>query len=130
MSLDRPRPFVTLDVAYLAQDSIQDLRDEHGPGGPLLMLQLILQANDEIPAKTKDFDVTGGRYRALARTVGVQAGEARSIMETVERLGLVERLPVDDPERYRVRLLKWAVWHPEKDPNAAKRQRRHRAKDA
>ena len=91
------------------------------------MLQLILQASEEIPGKTKDFDTTGGRYRALARTVGVQASETRSIMDTIERVGLIEKLDTDDPERYRVRLLKWAAWHP-KDPNATRRKRQERAR--
>jgi hypothetical protein len=120
----RPRPWVSLDVAFLTQDTIMELRHGFGPAGPLAFLALILEARQQAGAGG-EAGLVALRYTALAGLVGCTADEAKGIVHLAAEIGLVA-LHGDDGRRFTARMLKRESWEP-KDPLAAERQRRRRA---
>jgi hypothetical protein len=126
----RPRDWLTLDLEYLAQDTIQDLGHEFGPAGPLVFLAILLAAKRAATAglpPDKQGCVTL-RYRAVARGTFVpDVDVVRRIVSASVRLGLLEAIDSEDAddEHFTVRLAKWSAWEP-RDSNAAARMRRSR----
>ena len=62
----RPRNWLHLDVDFLNQDTIADLRDEFGPAGPLAMIAVITEA--------KRADLGGVRHPGDQGIVSIRAG--------------------------------------------------------
>lgn len=124
--MNRPRPHVPLDVAFLGQDTIRELGDRHGAAGPLVVIALVTEAHAAIPGKTKDFDVVEGRFTALARSAFIDSGTAQEILRSAVEVGLVEVVE-SDLIRFKVRLLKWSKWTA-KDPTAASRKAKQRGR--
>ena len=125
--MNRPRPWLPLDVAFLDQDTIRTLGERFGAAGPLAIISLIAEASAAIPTKTKgNFELVESRYAALARRVYIDTEKAKAIMQVAAELGLVDVIEAD-ARRYKVRLLKWDKWHP-KDPTAATRKAKQRDK--
>jgi hypothetical protein len=124
----RPRPWYRFDSGFPDQDTVQDLGDAFGAAGPLVLVVLFCDACATYSQKTRDFETVEGRYSALARRVYADAPTVKSIIARAAEVGLVESLD-SDAQRYTVRLTQWAKWNA-KDPTAASRQRKSRAKRA
>jgi hypothetical protein len=122
--VNRARLFAAVDVAYLEQDTIMELRDRFGAVGPLVFLALMLDAKSK--PKGAVVGVTEGRYAPLARRCATDEVVAQKVLATAAEIGLVELLDCGE-RRYKVRLVKYDRWEP-KDPTAAERQSRRRAK--
>jgi hypothetical protein len=112
--MNRPRPWLPLDVAFLDQDTIRTLGERFGAAGPLAIIALIAEASAAIPTKTKgNFDLVESRYAALARRVYIDTDEAKAIVQMAAELDLVDVIE-SDARRYKLRLLKWDKWHPKR----------------
>jgi hypothetical protein len=123
--VNRARLFAAVDVAFLEQDTVAELRERFGAVGPLVLLALILDAKGR--PKGPVVGVTEGRYAALARRCGTDETVAGKVVTAGIELGLLESLDSSE-RRYKLRLVKWLKWEP-KDPTGAERQARHRARD-
>jgi hypothetical protein len=123
----RPRSYAPLDVDYLGRRRVQELADEHGQGGPLVWVALILEAKKQAfieknPDRQGELKMT---YSTLAEmTFCSSAEQAQAIVRSCIHLGLVEAVKLD-PKRFLVRLTAWSKWEPD-DVNAADRQQRSR----
>lgn len=126
--LERPRPWFSLDNAFLTRGSIESLADEFGAAGPLAIIALIGETNASIGGgKRSDFDVLDWHYSYLARRLRVDAAVAAAIVPAAQRVGLVEVIS-EAGDSFKVRLARWREWHP-KDPLAAERKRQERARE-
>lgn len=127
----RPRNWLHLDVDFLNQDTIADLRDEFGPSGPLTILALVLEAKRadlgglRIPSEQGIVSIRAG---ALARLVGVPADVVASVVGRSVEIGLFEWHKGTDLDagRFVVRSQKRGPWEPN-DATAAARAARKRA---
>ena len=130
----RPRSWVCLDVDFLNQDTVADLRQEFGPSGPLTILAIILEAKradmggSRTPAEQ---GVANIRTGALARLVGTSQEAVTAIVRRSVTLGLLESFPGTDFDTGRliVRSLKRGPWEP-KDATAGARAARSRVRRA
>jgi hypothetical protein len=127
----RKRNFLTLDLDYFAQDTIQDLRDEFGTAGPLVFLAILIEAKRTALAgglpPSKQGTVTL-RYRSVARMTGAAADEVRRIVAAAVANGLLtQTIDSTDDDRFTVRPAKWESWEP-KDSAGAQRTRESRAR--
>ena len=127
----RKRNFLTLDLDYFTQDTIEDLRDEFGTAGPLVFLAILIEAKRTALAgglpPSKQGTVTL-RYRAVARATGAHADRVRGIVNAAVENGLLTRIDNMTPtDRFTVRPAKWESWEP-KDSAGARRVREHRAR--
>jgi hypothetical protein len=125
--LNAPRPWIPLDVEFLSQDTVIELRDRFGAAGPLLLIALITQAGGMLAGKDgrATMGFVEGRYAALAKRCGVDQEAAKAIVAGLVDVRLVGLLDGSDDQHYRLRLLKWLKWHT-KDPTANARQAKHR----
>lgn len=123
-----PRQWVKLDSEFLSQDTIIELRAEHGPAGPLVMLALILEKRRQGLAGKRDGSVEM-RYGALAVAGGCDKAQAEAVLRMAADLGLVVFEGPQDPLRFRVTLPKGAAWDA-KDPHAAARSKAYRDRQA
>jgi hypothetical protein len=129
---ERPRDWITLDLEYLAQDTIRDLGQKFGPAGPLVFLAILLAAKRAAKGglAAKRQGTVSLRYRAVAQSAYVEDVEdVWRIVDTSVRLGLLVRLdePTEDEDRFTVRLAKWQMWEVV-DSGGAQRQRKSRAR--
>jgi hypothetical protein len=130
----RPRNWLHLDVDFLNQDNIADLRDEFGPAGPLTILALITEAkrSDLGGLRTpSEQGILSIRTRALARLVGEPTNAVAAIVSRSVEMGLLECLDGTDADTGRlvVRSLKRKAWEPS-DATAAARAARYRHRSA
>ncbi|MHB8234391.1 MAG: hypothetical protein ACYDHT_07030 [Solirubrobacteraceae bacterium] len=125
--MERPRPWFSLDNAFLMRGSIETLADEFPGFGPLAIVALICEASGRIGGgKQSDFDVLDWHYSYLARRLRTDAATAKAIVAAGSVVGLVEVIS-EDGDAFTLRLLRWKDWHP-KDPPATERKRRERAR--
>lgn len=119
MALRRARRWASLDTEFLRRPRIVELRETHGPVGPLLIIALILaaeQTNESRATNSAIFDP-----RRFAETVDTDEEHVRAIIHHAQRMGLVRHAhevdPVTKAGRERVYLLKrpkWAAPEPRK----------------
>jgi hypothetical protein len=127
--LERPRSWFTLDDAFLTRGSIESLADEFPGFGPLAIIALIAEARAGVGGgKRKDHDVVEWHYTFLARRIRTAATTARAIVSTAAKVGLIEVID-ESGDSFKVRLLRWNEWNA-KDPTAAERKRRSRARSS
>jgi hypothetical protein len=117
---------VALDVDYLTQDTIAELRHGFGAAGPLAFVALILEARKQGSAGGEQ-GVVAMRYTALAGLVGCTADEAKGIVQLAAEIELVA-LQGADERRFTARMLKRDAWEP-KDVRGAARKARQRTRD-
>jgi hypothetical protein len=118
-----------LDDAFLTRGSIEALADEFPGFGPLAIIALICEARAGVGGgKRKDHDIVEWRYTFLARRVRADAATARAIVNAAAQIGLIEVMD-ESGDRFKVRLLRWNEWNA-KDPTAAERKRRSRARSS
>lgn len=125
-----PRPWVRLDLAFFEQDTVRDIGERFGPGGPLILLALIIEAK-RAAMSGAPLEAQGSvslRYAALARMAFVAEADARAIVAALADLDLLQSVD-DDGRRFTARLTKWAAWEP-RDSAGAARQRRYRDRQA
>lgn len=111
----RPRDYVTLDVDFFTQDTIQDLIHEFGPAGPAVFLAIILAAKRATKGglPPEKHGTVSLRYRAVARSTGVSDVEdVRRIVDAAVSLGLLVRIDdqTGDDEHFTVHLAKRDRW--------------------
>jgi hypothetical protein len=128
----RPRSWLHLDVDFLNQDTIAELRDAFGAAGPLTVLAIITEAKraDLGGLRTpKEQGIVSFRASALARLVGTSQDIARAVVQRSVELGLLEWLPGTDLDagRFVVRSLKRGAWEPEDATASARAARSKRA---
>jgi hypothetical protein len=129
---ERPRDWITLDLEYLAQDTIRDLGREFGAAGPLVFLAILLAAKRAAKGglAAKRQGTVSLRYRAVAQSAYVEDVEdVWRIVDASVRLGLLVRLdePTEEEDRFTVRLAKWERWEVV-DSSGSERQRRSKAR--
>lgn len=126
----RPRPYTTLDREYLTQDTIRDLGEQFGPGGPLLFLALILNAGKAISGQdAKPLGVVELRWRMLAREGFVDEATAQRIVGACVELGVLDSYADLEGERFSIRLTKAERWE-SRPLTPAERTAAHRARRA
>lgn len=129
-----PRPRFKLDVDFLGQDTIEQLRDDHGPAGPLLIVAVIAGAKEadlsgvRPPAAQGKLSV---RAVALGRKIGADAEVVLAIVRSAVDLGLLECCEGTDlvTGRLVLRSLKRRAWEPFDATAAARKARSRQAED-
>lgn len=92
--LERPRPWFTLDNAFLTRGSIEALADQFGAAGPLAIIALIGETNAGVGGgKRSDFDVLDWHYAYLARRIRSDAAKAKAIVHVAADVGLWRSSP-------------------------------------
>jgi hypothetical protein len=125
MTMERPRPWWSIDNTFLTRGSIETLADEFGAAGPLAIVALVGEANGAVGGgKRRDFDILDWRYSYLGRRIRVNATTAKAIVEAAVVVGLVE-VQSESGDEFKIQLLRWSEWHP-KDPLAAERKAKSR----
>lgn len=121
-----PRQWVRLDLAFLEQDNVRDVGERFGPGGPLVLLALVLEAKRAAMAgaPVEQQGTVSLRYAALGRMAFVDESQARTIVASLVGLELIQTM-TDDDRRFTARLTKWGSWEP-RDSGGAARQHRYR----
>jgi len=121
------RVWFARDTGFTADPKIQTLGEEHGPGAPLVLEEMLALA------KLRD---NGGSlttsYAMLARRAFVTPTKAKRIVEQAAcaingyepLIELVEHGPKD----FTARFLKWTRWQ-RKDPTGAERKSRQRERE-
>lgn len=123
----RPRPYVTLDRAFLAQDTIADLGERFGPAGPLVFLAIVLDGGYFTTALPRG--VVELRYRALEREAFTPEEKVREIVAAIVEVGLLDEFEDMGGGRFRARLAKFDRW--ESQPmTGAERTAAYRARHA
>lgn len=130
----RPRNWLHLDVDFLNQDTIEDLRHEFGPVGPLTIIAIITQAKKSDLGGLRppgEQGVLSIRVSSLARLVGASREVVGDVVSRSVDLGLLECLEGMNPTdgRLVIRSLKRDAWEP-KDATAAARAARKREREA
>jgi hypothetical protein len=124
------RPWFKLDVDFLVQDTIAELRADFGAAGPLTVIAIIAEAKKSDLAgqrPPRDQGILEIRATSLAHIVSSDAGTVLEIVQRAVDLGLLEHVEGSDVAagRLRVRSLKRGPWEP-RDATAAARQARRR----
>jgi hypothetical protein len=114
------RVWFARDTGFTADPRVQLLGDEYGPGGPLVLEEMMALA------KLRD---NGGSlytsYATLARRTFVTALKVRKIVAASAVAGLIE-LHEEGTGTFTASFPRWSRWQP-KDPTAAARKSRERA---
>jgi hypothetical protein len=117
----RPRPWCPLDREYLSQDTIRKLGERFGAAGPLVFLEIILEAG-----KTSTAGDVEMRFSSLGARTFVDARTVREIVCAAAEGGLIAELACDE-ERFSGRLTRFRRWEA-KDPTSAQRSSDYRAR--
>lgn len=112
------------DTGFTSDPKVQMLGVEHGPGGPLVIEEMLALAK-----LRNNSGSLSASYAMLARRAFVTPAKAKKIVgaaaEGDERLiELIEQSTKD----FTAQFLKWTRWQP-KDPTGAERKRRHRERE-
>ena len=113
------RVWFARDTGFTADPKIQVLGDEHGPGGPLVVEELLALAK----LANKDGAVRIS-YKALARRAFITPAQAKRIVADAAAWEVLE-VSECDGHTLVAGFPKWARWQL-KDPTAAERQSRRR----
>lgn len=114
--------WLALDARFLADPRIEELVEEHGPGGALIVIALLAEAKTQ-----QRGGVAKVSLRRLARDTGLKPPAAGSIVTDAEKQGVLDLLQSSDRE-VTVEFPKWGDW--QKDVTNAARQARHRQRQA
>ena len=110
------------DTGYTADPKVQALGDEHGPGGPLAVEEMMALA--KLNGNCGSLSVS---YATLARRAFITPAKAKAVVADASKAGIIE-LTDRVPGGFAARLLKWSSWQP-KDPTGRERKARYRSRD-
>jgi hypothetical protein len=110
------------DTGYTSDPKVQILGDEHGPGGPLVVEEMLALA------KLRN---NGGSlaisYASLARRSFVSTDRARKVVAHAADMELIEMVE-QTAKDFTARFPRWARWQV-KDPTGAERKARLRERE-
>lgn len=110
--------WLALSAQFTGDDKIQQLGERHGPGGPLLVIHLLEQAQLQEAG-----GVVQRTFRDLAHATFITTDEARAIVRSALEVGVIDEVDPATEARCSIRLRSWDRWQ------AAFRKARSRAKD-
>ena len=110
------------DTGYTADPKVQALGDEHGPGGPLAVEEMMALA--KLNGNCGSLTVS---YASLARRAFITPAKAKRVVADANSAGIIE-VAEQDSKGFAARLLKWSRWQP-KDPTGAERKARLRERE-
>ena len=113
------RVWFARDTGYTADPKVQVLGDDHGPGGPLALEELMALA--KLADRAGEVTIT---YATLARRTFITPGKAKQIIDDAAELELII-VSEQDKRGFTATFPRWSRWQP-KDPGAAARQSRRR----
>jgi hypothetical protein len=125
-----PSYWVALPVDFFDAPRITLLAGEFGITGPCAFLVILTATGGQgYHGGTKGHVRLG--WVGLARTLGIEATAAQTIVGRIAELGLIE-IHAEDVAGFKATLPDWDKWlpHGAKDPKAAERKRREREKKA
>lgn len=126
-----PRLWAPLPAQHHRTGKIEELLELHGASGALAFLVLLSEAAAAVGVLGRDArGMAEMSWRDFAKYSGTPLHAARALLEALasEPFTLVA-IESENTFGFRVRLLRWAEWDQmPKDPRAAERQQRARAK--
>jgi hypothetical protein len=115
------RVWFARDTGFTADPRIQVLGDEYGPGGPLVIEELLALA--KLAGRDGAIDVP---FATVARRSFVTPALVKKIVADAGSSGLLEAVDANG-KGLSARFCNWSHWHP-KDPTAAERKSRERSR--
>lgn len=118
------RVWFARDTGFTSDPQVQLIGDEHGPGGPLVIEEMLALAKLKNNAGS-----LGTSYATLARRAFVTPAKARLVVAAAAggEDPIVEML-TSSPREFTARFLKWTRWQP-KDPTGAARKAAQRGRE-
>jgi hypothetical protein len=110
------------DTGFTSDPKVQILGDEHGPGGPLVIEEMLALA--KLKNNSGSLSIS---YASLGRRSFVAPAKAKRIVCDAAEAGLIDMLE-QTAKDFTARFTKWARWQV-KDPTGAERKARQRARD-
>jgi hypothetical protein len=103
------------DTGFTSDPKVQALGDEHGPGGPLAVEEMMALAM--LKDNCGSMEVS---YSSLARRAFITPVKARAIVADAHSAGIVE-VTEQTVKGFAARFVKWSSWQ-RKDPTGAARK--------
>lgn len=129
-AVSAPQYWVALDVDHFSAPKIELLHAEFGlPGAAAFLVILTAGAGQGYHGAPKGHVKLG--WVGLARTLGIDAKAAQTIVGRLQELGLLV-IESEDVAGFRATFPNWEEWQPHgaKDPTGAARKRRERGAKA
>jgi len=109
------RVWFARDTGFTADPRVQALGDEHGPGGPLVVEEMLALA--KLKNNSGSFSAS---YATLGRRAFVRPGKAKSIVSDAAGEGLIEMVE-HTAKDFTALFPRWSRWQV-KDPTGAARK--------
>jgi len=97
--------WLSLSTHFLRDEKIETLGERHGPGGPLVVMQLLINAKEN----TDEAGTAWGSFSLLAKRTKVKTDEAFKIVSSAVEVGLVEARCLTS-DQYILEFPKWQKW--------------------
>ena len=115
------RVWFARDTGFTADPKVQVLGDEHGPGGPLVVEEMLALA--KLRNNGGSLSIS---YASLGRRSFVAPPKVRRIVSDAAEAGLIEMVDQTSKD-FTARFPRWSRWQP-KDPTGAARKAAMRAR--
>jgi hypothetical protein len=116
------RVWFARDTGFTADPKVQVLGDEHGPGGPLVIEEMLALA--KLRNNGGSFAIS---YASLGRRAFVAPARAKRIVSHAADMELIEMVEQTSKD-FTARFPRWARWQV-KDPTGAERKSRQRERE-